>query len=229
MTDLLAERFAAFADVTDDSNWLDVRRRARRGRRRFVPLIAAAAAVIVVAAALAAGGGWLFTKGGGEVQGTTHVQFHGKTYTAQALMDKGGRSFCILLVPHQAISLADDLNNSVARGCGGSVLTVKGLPQSLLPSSAPTGPAFGALNFDQGRGQIWFGDTRPTIDTIAITDTHGHVFRTQTAAPASMQTAFRIWIVALPTSTAQTIAGYDKHGTLVQRRSIYGLGAFNLH
>ncbi len=132
-------------------------------------------------------------------------------------------------MPHRATSWATDLNDFVARRCGASVLTVRGLPQPLVPPSTPTGPAFGASNFDQGRGQIWFGDTRPTIDSIAITDTHGRVFRAHTAAPPSMKTAFRIWIVALPSSTAQTIAGYDKHGTLVQRRPIYGLGVFNLH
>ena len=230
MTDLLAERFAPFADPTDDSDWLDVRRRAGRRARRYVPLLAATAALIVAAVALAAGRGWLFTRGyGGNVQGTAQVRFHGKTFTAQTLMTPGGRYFCILLLPHRAASWATDLRDFVERGCGASVLTVKGLPQPLLPRSAPIGDAFGALNFDQGRGQIWFGDARPTIDRITITDTHGRLFSTRTAAPATMKTAFRIWIVALPSTTARTIAGYDRNGALVQRRSIYGLGKFDLH
>jgi hypothetical protein len=230
MTDLLAERFARLADPTDDSDWHDVRRRAGREHRRYAIPIAAAVATIAVAAALAAGGGWLFTNGfGGNVQGTTQVEFHGNTYASQTLMAKGGRFFCILLLPHRAASWATDLNDFVARGCGASVLTVKDLPQQLVPPSTPTGPAFGALRFDQSPGQIWFGDTRPTIHSIVITDTQGHAFRTRTAAPPTMKTAFRVWIVALPSSTAQTIAGYDEHGTLVQRRSIYGLGDFDLH
>lgn len=229
MTDLLAERLAPFVDPTDDSDWLDVRRRAGRRARRYVPPLAATAALIVGAVALAAGGGWLFTRGyGGNVEGTTQVQFHGKTYAAQTLMSPGGRYFCILLLPHRAGSWATDLKDFVERGCGASVLTVEGLPQPLLPPSAPVGPAFGALNFDSGRGQIWFGDARPTIDTITITDNHGRVFSTRTAAPATMKTAFRIWIVALPSSTGETIAGYDEHGKLVKRAPIYGFGAFDL-
>src|SRR3954463_4991787 len=43
MTDALDERFAALPDPTDDGDWLDVRRRARRPRGRL--LLAAAAAV----------------------------------------------------------------------------------------------------------------------------------------------------------------------------------------
>jgi hypothetical protein len=224
MTDLLAERFAPLVDLTDDSDWLDVRRRVRRGRRRFVLPMAAAGAAIVVAAAIAANGGWLFTKDSqGGVWGTTHVQFHGKTWTVQALMLNRGRFFCLLLLPDR------DISHRVAEGCGVSTLTVKGMPQKLLPPRAPTGPLFGAAYFDRAHGQIWFGDTRPTIATIAITDSRGRVFRTQTVAPSSLKTAFRIWIVALPSSTGQTIAGYTTDGTLVQKRSIYGLGNLNLH
>jgi hypothetical protein len=225
MTDLLAERFAPLVDLADDSDWLDVRRRARRGRRRFVLPMAAAAAAIVVAAAIAANGGWLFTKDSqGGVWGTTHVQFHGKTWTVQTLMLNRGRFFCLLLLPDR------DISHRVAEGCGVSTLTVKGMPQKLLPPRAPTGPPFGAAYFDQGGdGQVWFGDARPTIAMIAITDSRGRVFRTQTVAPSNLKTAFRIWIVALPSSTGLTIAGYDTHGKLVQKRSIYGLGAFNLY
>jgi hypothetical protein len=42
------ERFAAVANTTDDSDWVDVRRRARRANRR-APLLAAAALVLAVA------------------------------------------------------------------------------------------------------------------------------------------------------------------------------------
>jgi hypothetical protein len=52
---LLAERFAALADPLDDSDWLDVRRRAgdRRGRTWLVVAIAAALAALVVGSAFA--------------------------------------------------------------------------------------------------------------------------------------------------------------------------------
>ena len=45
MTDILFERFAALADLTDESDWLDVRRRARRRHLSIVVAAAAAAAV----------------------------------------------------------------------------------------------------------------------------------------------------------------------------------------
>src|SRR5688572_16433619 len=52
--DLLAERFTALINPFDDSDWLDVRQRARRAPRRWLLLpIAAAVAVIVVGSAFA--------------------------------------------------------------------------------------------------------------------------------------------------------------------------------
>lgn len=47
---LLAERFAAFSDLGDDSDWSDVRRRARPRRRRVLVAAVAAAVVVGVAA-----------------------------------------------------------------------------------------------------------------------------------------------------------------------------------
>ena len=47
MTDILFERFAVLADLTDESDWLDVRRRARRRHLHIV--VAAAAAVVAFA------------------------------------------------------------------------------------------------------------------------------------------------------------------------------------
>ena len=47
----LAARFAALANPLDDSDWLDVRRRARRTRRGFALPVAAAVAVLAVASA----------------------------------------------------------------------------------------------------------------------------------------------------------------------------------
>jgi hypothetical protein len=47
--DLLAERFAALTNQLDDSDWLDVRRRARTASRRWL-LIPVAAAIAVIAA-----------------------------------------------------------------------------------------------------------------------------------------------------------------------------------
>lgn len=52
--DLLAERFAALTNRVDDSDWLDVRRRARTAPRRWLLIpVAAAIAVIAVGSAFA--------------------------------------------------------------------------------------------------------------------------------------------------------------------------------
>jgi hypothetical protein len=51
--DILAERFAALRNPIDDSDWLDVRRRARTVRRWLAVPLAAALAVIVVGSAFA--------------------------------------------------------------------------------------------------------------------------------------------------------------------------------
>jgi hypothetical protein len=223
MTDILAERFAAIADTTSTGDWLDVRRRARRPRRHVALAITAAAAAVAAAAALAAGGGWLFTKHGVLTTGATQVQFHGKNYTLHALLLGQGRMFCLELSEGSRMRLP-----AIASGCGVSTLTIKGLPQRLLRPSAPTGLPFGAKNWDQGGGQVWFGDARPDVASIEIVDANGRTVRAQTAAPPTAKTAFRLWVIALPSSTGRTIAGYDAHGKLVLRRSIYGIGDLRL-
>jgi hypothetical protein len=55
MTDIVERRFQAVADKHDDSNWDEVRRRARRGPTRRVALLAATAVVAVAVAAPASG------------------------------------------------------------------------------------------------------------------------------------------------------------------------------
>ena len=211
MTDVLADRIAPFVDHADGGDWSDVRRRARkksspylvvagsrvlppvrgqaaRFRRRSVLAVAVVAAVIVSAAAFAANGGWWFSKSGSEAFGTTRVQFHGKLLALNALFSRDGRSFCLLLQENQA-----DIASYVASGCGGSVLAVKGLPQRLLPEPpAPSGPPFGATYFEQGGGQIWFGDARPEVAAITITDSRGRTFSTQTVAPEEHQVGVQV-------------------------------------
>lgn len=248
MTDKLADRIAPFLDHSDGGDWSDVRRRARaksgpqlvlvgsqvvpsgRGRAerlrlRAVLVAAVAAAVIVTAAAFATSGGWWFSKRGSEAFGTTQVQFHGKLLVINALFSRDGRWFCLVLQEHQAVTAY------VASGCGGSVLAVRGLPQRLLPHPpAPSGPPFGATYFAQAGGEVWFGDARPEVAAITVTDARGDSFSARTVAPQGIKLAFRFWVIALPSSSAATIAGFDDHGRLIARRSIWGLGAaMHLH
>jgi hypothetical protein len=226
MTDLLADRFARLVDHDDTiGDWLDVRRRAKPRKKRYLLALVAAAVAVVAVAAAAATGGWIFASGNDNtLTGSTQVQFHGQQFTLHADVQQRWLSLALTRGSEQAIA--------VASASGGSILAVPGVPQPLLPHPpAPTGPPFGATNYDEGHGQIWFGDARPNITRIEVVDTHGHAFSTNTVQPPpKWKLAFRFWIVALPASTGNTIAGYDNHGKLVQRRSIWGLkSAMYLH
>jgi hypothetical protein len=217
MNDVLADRLSALVDTRDDSNWRDVRRRARRSRPRYVaaPVAAAAAAAVVAAAALGAGSGWLFTKQDDGANGSTQIRFHDETWSLMSFMTNDGRWVSLDLVR---------AGKAVARASGGSALTVKGVPQGLLQKGAAVGPAFGARFLEDRGGQIWFGDARPEVASIQITDRRGRVYRTTTAAPqGSIRVAFRLWVVGLPASTAVTIAGFDARGRLVDRRPVYSV------
>lgn len=205
-------------------------RPALRHRRRLLALATSVAALVSVAA-IAVTSGWLWSAGPGGVLGQTQIQFHGRTYTLYVDAEAQGRYFTMLLAlkgkadefPH-LVEVAPGLF-TVAVASGTSLLYVPGMPQKLLPHPpAPTGPPFGAANYDSGGGQVWFGDSRPDIRRVVVTDTHGQTFTTQTVAPpARWKLAFRFWGVALPHSTGDLIAGYDAHGHLVLRRSIWGL------
>src|SRR5690348_15198390 len=91
MTDTLAERFAALADLHDDSDWLDVRRRARR-RTRFALPAALVAAAVLTAAAVAATGGWLFSGSDGRLVGVTHLTLHGQSWRVTLTEQKLGKT-----------------------------------------------------------------------------------------------------------------------------------------
>jgi hypothetical protein len=83
MNDVLAARFAALADTRDDSDWLDVRRRARRTHRRVAVAVAAGVAAVIATAAVAAGGGWIFSAHGPRLTAVTRVSLHGTTWRVE--------------------------------------------------------------------------------------------------------------------------------------------------
>ena len=205
-----------------------------RGGRRWATVATLAAAAGVAVAAMAATNSWVFSHEHHRVFGTEHLQFHGKPYTVQLQAAGDGRSFFALIlsrgdqptaVPHEG--------DIVATAGGSSILAEPGVRNPfLLPNPpAPSGPAFGAMNYDEGKGQIWFGDARPEVQRIVITDNHGHVFQTTTSVPPpNIKLAARFWAIALPASTGERIAGYGAHGKLIDQRSIWGLvRAMNLH
>jgi hypothetical protein len=192
MTDLLTERFAALADSTDDSDWLDVRRRARRAGRRWPTVAAAAVAAAAAAAAVAAGSGWLFTTRDHRVTAVTQVQLGGQTWRVS--VTSGGRLRICVRVSHDA---------TTRTACRGRLLA----------------PPFGARHVDVAGGQVWAGAAVGFTRRIAITDANRVVHSAATLpAPSGTKTPFRYWAIALDGTTATSIAAYDAHGRSITRR-----------
>ena len=186
MTDVLFERFAALADQADDSDWLDVRRRARRPRSRIAATAAAAAALVAVATALATGGGWIFRAHDHQVTAATSVTLNRKTWRVSITNGTFGRV---------CVSIAGQRTTCTSR-----------LGQ--LGRARP----FGAISATVAGGQIWVGATVGFARRIAITNAGGQVYSTKTiAAPKGTKTPFRYWALAVAGS-ATSVTAYDARG-----------------
>ena len=191
MTDVLFERFAALADHADDSDWLDVRRRARRPRRRTAAATAAVAALVAVATALAAGGGWIFRTHGHQVTAATNVTLSGKTW-------------------HVSIT-----NGALGRVC----VRIGGRRTTCTSRLAQLGGArpFGAISANVAGGQIWVGATVAFARRIAITNVAGQTYSTTTmAAPKGTKTPLRYWALAVAGS-ATSVTAYDAQGRAIRK------------
>lgn len=200
-------------------------RRRQRSRRVTVALAMLAVVVMGATGAIAATGGnrWLFDSYGKEgATGKAVVSLDGRTFVVEASIFGGGRLVSLDLVRDGRV---------VAQGFGGSMLAVPGMPELMLPRPPPPeGPPLGAVAYQAEGGQIWFGDARPQVATVAVTDGQSRSVLTRTVAPGGAKVAFRIWAVALPGGSAETIAGYDSSDRLIARRWAYGLGpALRLH
>ncbi len=200
MTDLLAERFAALADTTDDRDWLDVRRRARRGRRLVLP--AAALVTAAAAAAALAAGGWLFTAHSNGVTATRTIAFHGSRYTLTVDTFSDGM-LCLKLEGLRArkpISLCDvpvPLDSEARRRF------TTWLPLDTLKIGVPG-------------GQIAFGAARHDITKITVTNSAGRTFATTTVAtrpPA--RSSIRFWAIAAP-GRIGSITAFNASGRVVK-------------
>jgi hypothetical protein len=195
MTDLLLERFAELADDTDDSDWDEVRRRARR--RYAVPVLAVAAAT-VTAAAVAGTSGWLFTSHDRQVTAVTYVAFHGGRWRI-ALSTRAGH-----WLSRPCVRFTRPGGATIAAGCSGATNLGLGLP-------------FSAEHVVVDGGQIWAGATPAFVRRIAITDDAGDVHSTPTAAaPRGTRTPFRYWVVALD-GNARVITAYGAGGRAFRR------------
>jgi hypothetical protein len=192
MTEVLFDRFAPLADPTDDSDWLDVRRRARRYRRLVVPAAAAAAAVIATAAV--AGGGWVFSTRDHHVTAATTVSLKGRTWRVSITSLRLGR-----LCFH--VSGAPGPGRTTCNGGIGPLGRVR---------------PFGAVPLDVPGGQIWVGAALGFARRIAITDATGRVHTTSAiAAPRGTKTPFRYWVIALA-GEGRTITAYDGRGHTIR-------------
>jgi hypothetical protein len=200
MTDVLGQRLRALADATHDSDWLDVRRRARpRPRRPLLLAAAAALAATVAAASLAAGSGWLFRSHDRQVTAETQLTLHGRTWTVSLTSRSGNwlSRFCVRVEQKGGAAISG--------GCGRA-------------TSRLVGPPFGARHFDVDGGQIWVGATLGYVRSVAITDARGHVHRTRaTAPPRGTRTPFRYWALALD-APARSITARLANGRALTRR-----------
>ena len=123
MTDILAERFAALADVRDDGDWRDVRRRARP-RRRLMLAATLILAGACVAAAIAAVGGWhLFDRGAGVVEATETVDLPDGRWTVTvdlAPTGLGGLTSILRNPQHKIVMTANGDASFLPRNVRGS-------------------------------------------------------------------------------------------------------------
>lgn len=193
MTDALAERFAALADHADDSDWLDVRRRARRRVRVALPA-AVVSAALCAAAAIAASGGWLFSGNGSALVGVTHVTINGTDWRV-TLNDRktGDTSFIVV-----------SATSGGARSRGG-IADVTALGSD--------GARFAAASTFVPGGSIWAGTTQASIVRVSITDYAGHAYAANTVAPPQRtKTPYRFWAIAVTGAPAATLKTYTADG-----------------
>ncbi|HVW89292.1 MAG TPA: hypothetical protein VHC01_07480 [Gaiellaceae bacterium] len=193
-----------------------LRRRRRRRKQMAVAAIFAGAAVLATAA-LAAHSSWIFFRTGHfGTEARTEVVFHGRTYVVNATVSPDGRMSGILLFASR------NLSRPLASGGGTSILPALGVsPLPLLPPPTPTGHTAFGNSYTTSGGEIWFGDARPDVTRVVLTDSRGKQFSTATVKPPGSPSAFRFWAVALPASHAAWIASYDRRGRIVERRRLY--------
>ncbi|HEY3962726.1 MAG TPA: hypothetical protein VGL84_09380 [Gaiellaceae bacterium] len=213
MTDVLAERFAAFVNTTDDGDWLDVQRRARRSRRRFLVSAVLVATAVCATAAFAANS-WLFPRTPDSVTAITHVQFHNASWRIYLTVTPD-RAFCATLTRGDA-----------RRTPGGCNIWVKPIPLIVRSTNSfhiqLATPPFDGLRHVDGRGELWYGVAQGNVARISITDANGHVTSTETVS--APKTTRRFWALPLPSSHAMFLSGYDASGRLIRRTSVDGNG-----
>jgi hypothetical protein len=222
MTDILADRFVAIADREDDGSWRDVRRRAEtRGRRRWVAPAVAVAAVVLAAVAVAANGGWVFKRApGSEPSFARTFAFQGASWSLVGYADGDGRIACFSVGRTEALLAR-------RQRCSTALMRLPGLSSPLAGRVPITKTGWSSRG-----GEIWFGDALPSVARVAVTDTRGKTFVAPAVPVPTLPhptVRFRLWLVALPSSQAVSIAAYDRHGKLLYRGAPHVAALFYVH
>lgn len=213
MIDPLAERFFPLEDLDDTSDWLDVRRRARR-TRPIVLIVVVAVAGILTAAALSSPSTWWFGSSMGQPTAQRTVLLHGRPYTLRmSVIDGSGRFFALLLYG------GDEHGQELTAVYGGPFLPPKG---PVIATPGAHGPATVAINYRTRAGELWYGDARPDVRRVAIVDLRGQLHLADTVQPPKqLVTKYRFWAIALDSSFGRSIVAYDADGSVVERRPLY--------
>lgn len=244
MTDLLEQQFSPLRNPTDDSDWLDVRRRARRPwqgvlaragavqrnrlltHRRVIVAVAVAAAVIIPLAAVSAANDWWFFRTPGSPTPTS----------APVVVKTGvweGHPWQLVAYPSETDGLCvsmiagtDDSYGS-AIGCG----TVEGVPRTA--QTKPGAPDM-KITFLSGSPTAVLPAyiVGPVIDqatSVAIRFSDGTTIHTPTFSGPSPLQGVRFYAVQLPGSQVrpprtippfhampiESVAGLDHSGRVV--------------
>jgi len=199
-------------------------RQRRKAARRSVGVAAALlTAAALGAVALAASNSWIFKEDHGFALGKTNVLFHGANYTVATYVSSDGRSFNIGLSQGKQ-TLVDSVGRSWLRAPG-----VAADPRFPNPPP-PSGAAIYGNRYASEGGEIWFGISRPDIARVDLTDQHGVVFSAATVQPPRVyRSAFRFWVIAVPSSHATSYTAYDYDDTAIQRSPLTATTIMSLY
>jgi hypothetical protein len=175
-------------------------------RRWRVTALVIALAVVVTAVAVAATNGWVFKRAAyAEPSFSRSFTFQGKSWSLAGYLTSDGDVACFRLGP-----------KSAERG----PMTCR-IHLEQPPGTSPTTEGT-TVGYDHGPGQVWFGDAPARVARVEITDDHGKKHRSEAVLTPTLPlptARFRLWLILLPSTTARSVAAYDRHGKLLYRES----------
>ena len=175
MTDVLADRFAAVADLHDDSDWTALSR-----RRRWPIAATVVAAAVLATAALAGVGGWRFVHAGQDVNAFGTVVLNGHHYKVEVHIPRK-RPMVVALVlrnGHDTLTLAGVgcrvlVQASTDRTKDGTVYF--GFASELVRSVRVGGVTTKTVESGAHRTRVWALGVPGRPRRIEALDANGHV------------------------------------------------------